>query len=141
VRAGVTVPRLARAAGGGGLDLPVTGRDADFVRTYARLSARRQELVLGYPWQHDEELNYRLPAGWGLSAGAPPTRRVVAGPFGTFSLDVELVGAVLRVRSSLNVTRARINPDDYPKFRAFLLEVDAALASPIGVSPSGPGAS
>ena len=84
VRAGVTVPRLARAAGGGGLDLPVTGRDADFVRTYARLSARRQELVLGYPWQHDEELSYRLPAGWGLTAGAPPARRVVAGAMGTF---------------------------------------------------------
>ena len=82
VRAGVTVPRLARAAGGGALDLPVTGRDADFVRTYARLSARRQELVLGYPWQHDEELSYRLPAGWRLTAGAPPARRVVDSPFG-----------------------------------------------------------
>ena len=72
VRAGVTVPRLARAAGAGGLDLPVTGRDADFVRTYARLSARRQELVLGYPWQHDEELSYRLPAGWAAGGGGAP---------------------------------------------------------------------
>jgi len=47
---------------------------------------------------------------------------------------------VLRVRSSLNVVRARISADDYPKFRAFLQEVDAALGSPIGVSaPAGPG--
>ena len=52
----------------------MTGRDADFVRTYARLSARRQELVLGYPWQHDEELTYRLPSGWRLATGAPPAR-------------------------------------------------------------------
>jgi len=138
VRAGVTVPRLGRAAAGGGLDLPVTGRDADFVRTYARLSARQQELVLGYPWQHDEQLTYRLPAGWRLAGGAPPARRIIDGPFGRFSLDVELDGSVLRVRSSLNVTQARISADDYPRFRAFLLEVDAALGSPIGVSPNVP---
>ncbi len=139
VRAGVTVPRLARVSGAGALDLPVTGRDADFVRTYARLSARRQELVLGYPWQHDEELSYRLPTGWRLAAGTPPARRSIDGPFGRFSLDVEIDGGVLRVRSSLNVTQARIKPEDYPRFRAFLLEVDAALGSPIGVSaPEGP---
>jgi len=138
VRAGVTVPRLGRAAAGGGLDLPVTGRDADFVRTYARLSARQQELVLGYPWQHDEQLTYRLPAGWRLAGGAPPARRIIEGPFGRFSLDVEIDGSVLRVRSSLNVTQARISADDYPKFRAFLLDVDAALGSPIGVSPPTP---
>jgi transglutaminase-like putative cysteine protease/Flp pilus assembly protein TadD len=138
VRAGVTVPRLARASVGGGLDLPVTGRDADFVRTYARLSARRQELVLGYPWQHDEELSYRLPPGWRLTAGSPPARRLIEGPFGKFTLDIEIDGAVLRVRSSLNVERARIAPEDYPRFRAFLLEVDAALGSPIGVSPPTP---
>jgi len=135
VRAGVLVPRLARVSGGGGLDLPVTGRDADFVRTYARLSARRQELVLGYPWQHDEELTYRLPPGWKLAAGAPPARRTIDGPFGHFSLEVEMDGAVVRVRSSLNVTRARISADDYPRFRAFLMEVDAALGSPLGVAP------
>jgi hypothetical protein len=139
VRAGVTVPHLGRASGGG-LDLPVTGRDADFVRTYARLSARRQELVLGYPWQHDEELSYRLPAGWRLTAGAPPARRVIEGPFGRFSLAIEVDGAVVRVRSSLNVTQARIRADDYVRFRAFLQEVDAALGSPIGISPVGPSA-
>ncbi|HEY7370859.1 MAG TPA: DUF3857 domain-containing protein [Polyangia bacterium] len=138
VRAVVTVPRLARASATGALDLPVTGRDADFVRTYARLSARRQELVLGYPWQHDEELTYRLPTGWGLAAGSPPARRSIESPFGRFALDVEIDGSVLRVRSSLNVERARIGPDDYPRFRAFLLEVDAALGSPISVSPTSP---
>jgi hypothetical protein len=141
VRADVTVPRLARASGAGGLDLPVTGRDADFVRTYARLSARRQELVLGYPWQHDEELSYRLPPGWRLAAGAPPAQRSIDSPFGRFSLEVDSDGAVVRVRSSLNVTRARISADDYPRFRAFLMEVDAVLGNPIGVLPPTPAGS
>jgi len=44
VRAGVTVPRLARVAGAGLLDLPVTGRDADFVRT---AHTRRMRAVAG----------------------------------------------------------------------------------------------
>jgi len=138
VRAGVTVPRLARATAGGALELPVTGRDADFVRTYARLSARRQELVLGYPWQHDEELTYHLPAGWRLAPGAPAGRRVVESPFGRFTIEVEIDGSVLRVRSSLNVTQARIAADDYLRFRGFLMEVDTALGSPVSVSPAGP---
>ena len=64
---------------------------------------------------------------------------MIDGPFGRFSLEVELDGSVLRVRSSLNVIRARITADDYPKFRAFLQEVDAALGSPISVLPAGAG--
>jgi transglutaminase-like putative cysteine protease len=139
VRAEVTVPRLARASAGGALELPVTGRDADFVRTYARLSARRQELVLGYPWQHDEELSYRLPTGWRLAASTPPARRVVESPFGRFTIEVEIDGSVVRIRSSLNVTRARIPADEYARFRGFLLEVDAALGNPVAVSPPAAG--
>ena len=134
MRASVNVPRLARAAGAGALELPVTGRDADFVRTYARLSARGQDLVLAYPWQHDEELSYRLPSGWRLAMGAPPPARVVDSPFGSFRLEVAAERGVVRVRSSLNVTRARVVPADYARFRAFLLEVDAALNTPLGVT-------
>jgi len=134
VRASVTVPRLARASGAGALELPVTGRDADFVRTYARLSARGQDLVLAYPWQHDEELSYRLPAGWRLAMGVAPPARVVDSPFGSFRLEVAVERGVVRVRSSLNVTRARIVPADYARFRAFLLEVDATLNTPLGVT-------
>ena len=77
------------------------------------------------------------PAAFGGQGGRYPWLAPVSGPFGTFSLDVELDGSVLRVRSSLNVTRARINADDYPRFRAFLMEVDAALGSPISVSAPG----
>ena len=139
VRAVAAVPRLGRLATGGALELPVTGRDPDFVRTYARLSARRQDLVLGYPWQHDEELAYQLPAGWRLARVAAPAPRAVDSPFGRFRLDVDVDGEVVRVRSSLDVTRVRISPDDYPRFRAFLGEVDAALDERLVVAPPGAG--
>jgi transglutaminase-like putative cysteine protease len=121
-----TIPALGRTASGA-LELPVSARDADFVRTYARLSARRQDLVLAYPWQHDEEIVYQLPPGWRLVPGGAPRARTVDGPFGHFRLDVDEDGNVLRVRSSLDVTRARISAADYLRFRAFLGEVDAAL--------------
>ena len=51
VHAIVEVPHLARPSGAGTWELPVAGRDSELVRSYARLSARRHELVLAYPWQ------------------------------------------------------------------------------------------
>jgi len=82
VHAVAEVPRFGQSAGGGeaaarALSLPVTVREADFARTYARLSARRQELVIAYPWQHDEELSYRIPDGWHLEGG--PIKREIDG--------------------------------------------------------------
>jgi transglutaminase-like putative cysteine protease/tetratricopeptide (TPR) repeat protein len=138
VRADVVVPRLGRGAAAGGLELPLTGRDADFVRTYARLSVRREDLLLAYPWRHDEDLAYRVPKGWHLEAAAPATR-VVESPFGRFRLEVGVEGDVVRVRSTLDVTRARIAPADYPRFRAFLAEIDAALDGRLAIVPPGAG--
>jgi transglutaminase-like putative cysteine protease/Flp pilus assembly protein TadD len=139
VRADVVVPRLGRSAAAGGLELPLTGRDAGFVRTYARLSARQEDLVLAYPWRHDEDLAYRVPKGWHLEGAAPPAR-VVESPFGRFRLEVGVEGDVVRVRSSLDVTRARIAPADYPRFRAFLGDIDAALDERLAIVPPGAGA-
>jgi transglutaminase-like putative cysteine protease len=132
---------VASAAGGAapppaGLSLPVTVREADFARTYARLSSRAQELVIAYPWQHDEELSYRLPEGWKLQGGGMV--RELSGPFGHFRLEVAPEGATgVRVRSFLDVTQFRIAPEDYARFRAFLGEIDGALAERVLVAPAG----
>jgi hypothetical protein len=135
VRASVVVPRLARATAAGGLELPLTGRDADFVRTYARLSARREDLVLAYPWRHEEELAFQVPKGWHLEGAVAPAARVVDSPFGHFKLEVDLDGGAVRVRSTLDVTRVRISPDEYPRFRAFLREIDAVLDERLTLAP------
>jgi transglutaminase-like putative cysteine protease/Flp pilus assembly protein TadD len=135
VRASVVVPRLARATAAGGLELPLTGRDADFVRTYARLSARREDLVLAYPWRHEEELAFQVPKGWHLEGAVAPAARVVDSPFGHFKLEVDLDGGAVRVRSTLDVTRVRISPDEYPRFRAFLGEIDAVLDERLTLAP------
>jgi transglutaminase-like putative cysteine protease len=137
VRASVNVPRFGQPASGKALELPVSGRDPDFVRTYARLSVRRQDLVLAYPWQHDEEVTYHLPAGWRILDGGlgGEAAREVQSAFGRFHLEVSADGDVVRVRSFLDVARARIAPDEYARFRSFLGEIDAALQARLVVGP------
>jgi tetratricopeptide (TPR) repeat protein len=134
-RGGAEVPG-GRGGGGRDLTLPLTVREADFSRTYARLSTRKQDLVIAYPWQHDEEIVYKLPAGWAVR-GAPPAR-TLEGPFGSLRVEVTSApGGVVRVHSFLDVTRARIAPADYAAFRSFLGEIDAAFAERLAVGPAG----
>jgi hypothetical protein len=133
------VPRFGLSNGGGdparGVTLPITVREADFSRTYARLGARRQDLVIAYPWQHDEEIVYKLPAGWALRG--PGAQRKLESPFGTLRLDVTAeAGGVVRVRSTLDVAKYRIAPADYPAFRAFLGDIDATFATRLAVGPA-----
>jgi transglutaminase-like putative cysteine protease/Flp pilus assembly protein TadD len=134
------VTRLGVPAGGAnaaqGMTLPIAVREADFVRTYARLSTRKQDLVIAYPWQHDEEIVYQLPAGWSLRAGG--ARRQLAGPFGRLTVDVTAEpGGLIRVHTFLDVTRFRIPPGEYAAFRAFLGDIDSAFAERISVGPGG----
>ncbi len=137
VKAAASVPRFGQPRGAHALELPISGRDPDFVRTYARLSERHHDLVLAYPWQHDEELVYRLPAGWTLAAGGMPdgAARDVESAFGRFHLDVRADGAVVHVRSFLDVEKARVAPDEYPRFRAFLGEIDSLIQERLLIAP------
>jgi hypothetical protein len=139
VRSVATVPRLGEPAAAAdatkGLTLPLAVREADFSRTYARLGARKQDLVIAYPWQHDEEIVYRLPTGWKLRAGG--TRRQIAGPFGRLTVDVTSeAGGLVKVHTFLDVTRFRIPPAEYGAFRAFLGDIDSAFAARITVGPA-----
>src|SRR6185369_9371388 len=141
VEAKAQVPRLGQTSGAGGaaeISLPVTVRDADFSRTYARLSRRREDLLIAYPWQHDEELVFHLPEGWRVDS--VPASRVAESPFGRFRLEVSSGPAgsrEVRVHSFLDVTQHRVAPADYPRFRMFLGEIDAALAARITIRKSG----
>ena len=142
MKAAASVPRFGQPRAGRALELPISGRDPDFVRTYARLSERHRDLVLAYPWQHDEELVYRLPAGWTIAPGGVPdgAARDVESAFGRFHLDVRTEGAVVHVRSFLDVEKARVAPDEYPRFRAFLSEIRLVDTRAAADRAQGPGA-
>jgi transglutaminase-like putative cysteine protease/tetratricopeptide (TPR) repeat protein len=133
VHAVVKVPRMGDLQTPGELHLPTSSREADFTRTYARLGERHWPLVLGFPWQHDEQVSYHLPVGARI-VRLPATRNVQSS-FGTFTLAVEpsADGLGVTCRSVLHVQKNRIEPDDYAAFRSFLRDIDAALADAVVV--------
>ena len=137
LHAELQVPRIAEPRADGKLQLPVTARETDFVRSYARLSRRRHELQLAFPWLHEEELIFRLPEGWHVVR--QPGSRQEKGPFGRFELEVAPTdgGRSLRVRSLVEVERNRIAPADYGAFRKFLGGIDGALGEKIVVAREG----
>jgi hypothetical protein len=112
----------------GEIRLPTSSREADFTSTYARLGQRRWPLVLGYPWRHEEQVTYALPAG--IRVLHTPGARTIESPFGAFTLAVEHSsdGHSISVTSVLLVVKNRIEPASYAAFRAFLRDTDAALA-------------
>jgi hypothetical protein len=134
LHAQIQVPRIAEPRPGGELQLPVTARDTEFVRSYARLSRRRHELQLAYPWLHEEELVFHLPQGWRVVRQPGPRHERNA--FGRFELDVVAIdnGRSLRVRSLIQVERHRVAPADYGAFRKFLGSIDGALGERIVVA-------
>ena len=135
ILAHATVPGLAERTSGDGLKLGLGTREVDLVRTYARLSARRSALVLSYPWQHEEEIDYRFPAGFELTH-VPASRRIES-PFGHFDLRVErLAPGEVRVIGTLDVARDRVSAEEYPAFRRFLAAVDSMMAERITAAPA-----
>ena len=98
------------------------------LRNYARLSQRQHDLVIGYPWTQDERVVTRLPDGW--TVGRLPAARDVRSAFGRFTLTAAASadGKEVSVTAHLTVDRHRVARADYPAFREFCAQVDAAVA-------------
>jgi transglutaminase-like putative cysteine protease/tetratricopeptide (TPR) repeat protein len=137
VRSRVSVPRMGEWLANGEMSLPTSSREADFTSTYARLGQRRWPLVLGYPWRHEEQVTYKLPAG--VRVLHVPGERKIESPFGEFTLAVESSkdGRTIGVTTVLLVAKNRIEPSSYAAFRAFLRDTDAALAERVVVGVEG----
>jgi hypothetical protein len=134
----VEVPAIA-VLRNGSLEVPLVARDAHYVRSYARSTARDHEIVLAYPWQHDETLSYRIPEGWAVSR--VPVPRVVKTDFGEFVLKVSVDAAarVVRVETHLEVSQNRYVQSVYPAFRTFLSTIDQILLDVVVLRPSAEG--
>jgi tetratricopeptide (TPR) repeat protein len=137
VLADAHVPHLGVPAGDGGVSLPISVREADFARTYTRLSKRTFDLVLSYPWTHVEELAWALPSGWEPTRLPEPVH--LETPFASFTASVRLASGkaggtrVLTVRTELTVKKNRYRPQEYLALRAFFGQVDNVLGDRIGL--------
>ena len=133
-RAAIEVPHWARPqadAAGAQLVMPALGREADMLRSFARLSSRKHDLILGYPWAQQERVTVTLPAGF--RARRLPEARTVEAPFGKFALAVEARAGEVVTTATLQIDRHRIAQADYAAFRKFCAEVDAAVAQELVV--------
>ncbi len=133
LRGELMVPKWGRPPSGGGagaLSLRPLGREPDLLRSYARLSSRRYDLVLGFAWVSQDEVTVHLPPRFAVHR--LPESRSLESPFGRFALQIEQRpgknGIAVTAKSELRIDRHRVSASDYPAFRKFLSEVDSALA-------------
>jgi transglutaminase-like putative cysteine protease len=131
VRAAVEVPDWARPESAGELVMPALGREADMLRSYARLSSRKHDLVLGFPWRQEDRVTVALPPGYAVKR--LPEARDVEAPFGRFTLTAAQKGGAVEVVAALEVDRHRITREDYAAFRRFCADVDAAIGQELVV--------
>ena len=135
LRGELLVPKWARPPSGGGagagsLSMRPLGREPDLLRSYARLSSRRYDLVLGFAWLAQDEVTVTLPSRFAVHR--LPESRAVESPFGRFTLSIEQHpgkgGIAVTAKSELRIDRHRVTASDYPSFRKFLSEVDSVLS-------------
>jgi hypothetical protein len=124
VKATVSVPDWGHVDGDE-LTLPAVGREADMQRSYARLSSRRLDLVLGFPWRQRDRVLFNVPAG--MKVKRLPDARKVQTQFGSFAISATENAGRVAVDAQLSVDKHRIAREDYEAFRRFCAEVDAAL--------------
>jgi tetratricopeptide (TPR) repeat protein len=116
-------PELARRENGQ-LSLAVTP-GIRLSPAYAALSERRHDVrVMGLP-EYDQTFTVKLPPGHTVLAAPQAARR--SGPFGSYSVEIEQQASKVTVRARLTVSKQRILPSEYAKFREFCAEVDSAF--------------
>ncbi len=118
---------------GEALRFRVLGRDSRLTAAMAGTAVREHDLVLDLPSTEENLVRYVLPAGHRFSR--LPANKTLDTPVGTFSLEVKPEDDGVRVRSRLQLTRARITPAEYDAFRQFLRQVDASLEQSFEVTP------
>jgi tetratricopeptide (TPR) repeat protein len=116
-------PQFARTTGDA-LSVPL-GRREHMVRDYASLATRELDVRLYAQWTQEDDWTIRLPAGAHVKGLPSPTR--ASGPFGSYQLDVESNAGVIRVRTTVALTKTRITAAEYPRFRTWCEEVDRVL--------------
>ena len=136
VRFRIAVPRLARPESGG-LALAPFGQGQNWMESFAPLSERRHDLVLNSPFETRFALRWELPPGMAPASLPAPERR--EGPFGAWSVSLQMEGNVLVARGYLQISKRRIAVADYPAFREFLAGVDRALLRTVRLVRAGGG--
>ena len=123
LRAKAKVPDLARKEDAN-FSVPVGPREY-LVREYASQSQRKQDLRLGARTTQVTEWTLRLPAGAKVSR--MPKSAQGSSPFGSYEVQVDGSGGVVKVKTTIVIDRSRVSAAEYPALRAFCEAADGAL--------------
>jgi len=106
------------------LSVPL-GRKEHMVRDYAPLSERKLDVRLFAQWTQVDDWSVRLPPGAKVKSSPSPASG--SSPFGSYTLESDVNGAVLHARTTVTLAKTRITASEYPAFRAWCEEVDRQL--------------
>lgn len=127
VTAAATVTRAADPRGDR-LALRAVPETSDLQRL-ASAPERRLPLLLGTPRSERETTRYRLPDGFGAEELPAPVE--LRESFGSFTLHWSLRDGEVVAERNLTLSTPRIEPEEYPAFRRFASQVDAADRAPV----------
>ena len=101
------------------------GAKEHIVRTWAPLSSRRRDIRIYALSTQESETVVKLPQG--AKVIGPPHPAEGKGQFGFYKVEVETTGNVVRVKTTVAITRSRIPAAEYGAFRAFCEQADREL--------------
>jgi hypothetical protein len=127
------LPRFADEEGAGLRFLPF-GRVHGYVESWAPLSERKHELVVGEPYENRFLFRHRLPAGWEVTQLPEPVR--LDAPSAAFEVEYRREPGVVVAEGRVVLKRTRVKPADYPAFRDLAARIDRALARPVRLGPT-----
>lgn len=123
VRAKGRAPSYARKDGDS-WTMPV-GATEHMVRSWAPLSSRRRDMRIFALSTEVNETIVKLPQG--AKVIGPPRSAEGKSPFGFYKVDVETTGNVVRVTTTVAITKSRISVAEYAAFRTFCERADREL--------------
>jgi hypothetical protein len=129
------VPRYAQPDGGG-LRFTPFGGGTGYVESYASLSARRHDLVVGDPMEKRFTYRYALPAGWKVTE--VPEDAAGDGPDAAFEVRYRIEGAALAVEGHVTFKNGRVPAERYAAFRELVAAIDRAFARRVRIAAAAP---
>jgi cellulose synthase operon protein C len=101
------------------------GAKEHIVRSWAPLSSRRRDIRIVALATQENETVVKLPQG--AKVLGPPHPAEGKSAYGTYKVDVETTGNIVRVKTTVAITKSRIPAAEYQAFRTFCEQADREL--------------
>jgi hypothetical protein len=133
LRYAIEVPRFAGREGQR-LQFQPFGMIPSYAESWAPLSARKQDLLLGEPQENRFSFRHVLPPGWAPEALPAPLR--LDGPYASAEVAFRVDGGAVVAEGKVVLKRGRVKAADYPAFRQFAAQLDRGLTRPVRIVPA-----